>query len=127
MVILCGLAILIVFMVLTNLSNIFVQGKMKELLIMRANGFSKAQVNGYLLSETVVTTVTGLVLGTLAGIPFAALMVRMCESDKMTMVRSPFVLAWVIAVSAGALFAFIINAMAFKKTGKIKVIDITKY
>ena len=126
-IILCGLAILIVFMVLTNLSNIFVAGKMKELLIMKANGFSSGQVTGYLLRETVVTTVLGLLLGTGLGIPFAAMIVRMIESDKMTMIRSPFALAWVIAVCAGTLFSVVINGYAFRKTRKINVIDITRY
>ena len=100
---------------------------MKELLIMKANGFSSGQVTGYLLRETVVTTVLGLLLGTGLGIPFAAMIVRMIESDKMTMIRSPFALAWVIAVCAGTLFSVVINGYAFRKTRKINVIDITRY
>jgi ABC-type antimicrobial peptide transport system permease subunit len=54
--------------VLMNLTNIYFLQKKQELTIMRINGFTVREVIGYMLRETVVTTLVGIVCGIGAGL-----------------------------------------------------------
>ena len=115
-----AISILMSFMILTNLANIFINRKKKELIVMRINGFSIAKTKNYLIKETIITTVTGLVLGTGLGIIFFAKMaIKATEGIDIQFVRSIYPEAWIIAVALESLFALIIYWLAFKKVEKL--------
>ncbi len=120
-------SIILSFMILLNLSNILVAHRMKELLTMRVNGFAYNQVIGYLVRELVVTTSLGLFLGLLIGIPTTMIIMPAVESQGFMYLRKVYVLAWALALFCNALFAVIINALAFRKINKVPLTDITKY
>lgn len=120
-------AIMLSFMILLNLSNILVAHRMKELLTMRVNGFSNAQVIGYLVREIFVTTSLGLGLGLLIGIPVALGIIRNVESNGFMFLRKVYPMAWVWSITCNVLFALVINAVAFQKIKKVPLTDITKY
>ena len=54
------LSVLMSMFVLLNLVNIFVNRRRNEVIIMAVNGFSWSEQIGYLLKETIATTVSGL-------------------------------------------------------------------
>lgn len=115
-----GISILMSFMILTNLANIFINRKKKELIVMRINGFSIAKTKGYLIKETVITTIAGLVLGTTLGIlVFSKTAIMAMEGNDIQFVRALNPKAWVIAVVLESLFALIIYWIAFKKVEKL--------
>ena len=100
---------------------------MKELLVMRVNGFSMLQVVGYLAREAVLVTGLGIALGIVAGIPFATFMIKQVEMAEFMFDRGPFPVAWIISGILCALFSLIINTIAFGRIKWIPVTDILKY
>ncbi|MBQ9303634.1 ABC transporter permease [Butyrivibrio sp.] len=122
-----GFSIILSFMILLNLSNILVAHRMKELLTMRVNGFSNAEVIGYLVREVLVTMGLGIMLGLLIGIPATSVIIRSVESDGFMFLRKTYASAWILAVSCETLFTLIINTISFSRVNKVPLSDITKY
>lgn len=119
-----GIAILMSFMILSNLANIFLNRKKTELTVMRINGFSIKQTKGYLSKETVVTTIAGLVLGVVAGSILTPFVIRTMEQPDLQFIRSFHPVAWVAAVALEALFAAIINGLVFRKVKDLNFRDV---
>lgn len=119
-----GIAILMSFMILTNLANIFLNRKKTELTVMRINGFSIKQTKGYLARETVVTTAAGLILGVIVGAIATPFIIMMQEQPDLQFIRSFHPLAWIAAVVMEALFAVLINSFVFRKVKDLNFRDI---
>lgn len=122
-----GFSIILSFMILLNLSNILVAHRMKELLTMKVNGFSNAEVIGYLVREVLLTTGLGIILGLLVGIPATYFIIQGVESEGFMFLRKTYVAAWALAVSCEVIFALLIYSISFSKIKKIPLTDITKY
>ena len=122
-----ALAAALNFLIMINLTNIQVSRRMKELLVMRVNGFSLRQVVGYLIRESLFTTIVGIVISVVGGIPFAVLLVRAISTTNITLSDAVSVVAWVISVLMSALFAFIIDAISFSRVRKVPIANITQY
>ncbi len=121
---LTGLAILMSIFVLANLTNIFVSRRRKELVIMRVNGFSMKQGIGYLIRETLTTTLLGFVIAVGLGGTISLFLVRLIEQPDAMLDRRFMPLCWVAAILMEGLFAACINAFVFRKVRNIKVTDI---
>ena len=119
-----GIAIIMSFMILTNLANIFLNRKKTELTVMRINGFSIKQTKGYLAKETVVTTAAGVILGVICGAAFTPFIIRMIEQPDLQFIRSFHPVAWVAAVAMEVLFSTIINSMVFRKVKDLNFRDV---
>ena len=111
--------------VLMNLTNIYILQKLRELTIMRINGFTTKEVIGYCLRETVVTTAIGIVLGIGLGAWIGYQIVRSLEQSFKQLDRSVSVLAWLIGAALTAAFAVIVNAIALKKVKTLKLTDLS--
>jgi len=123
-VVITGMAILISFMILTNLSNIFLNRRKTELSVMRVNGFSVKQAKGYLRKETVITTAAGLALGVVLGALLTPPVMTMLQQPDMELVKSFHTVAWVSAVAIETVFALLINSLVFSKVKKLNLRDI---
>ncbi|MBR0119311.1 MAG: ABC transporter permease, partial [Eubacterium sp.] len=110
------------FLIMINLTNIQVSRRMKELLVMRVNGFSVRQVIGYLIRESLFTTIVGIVLSVAGGIPFSMVLVSAISNTSIMLPDEPSVVAWTLSVLLGALFAFIIDFISFRKVKKVSII-----
>ena len=119
-----GIAILMSFMILTNLANIFLNRKKTELTVMRINGFSIKQTRGYLAKETVVTTVIGVVLGVLLGAVGAPVIIKMVEQPDLQFIRTFHIFAWIAAVVLVVIFSVIINTLVFRKVKNLNLRDV---
>ena len=120
-----GIAIIMSFMILTNLANIFLNRKKTELIVMRINGFSIKKTIGYLAKETVLTTIIGVALGVTCGAIFTPLLIRVMEQPDLQFIRTFHPLAWIIAVILEAAFAITVNSIVFNKVKKLNLKDIT--
>ena len=119
-----GIAILISFMILTNLANIYLTRKKTELSVMRVNGFSIKQAKGYLSRESIFTTAIGLALGLLFGwLVTPSLIFRMQQPD-LEFVKSFHVIAWAAAVGLETLFSIVINSFVYRKVKDLNLRDI---
>jgi ABC-type antimicrobial peptide transport system permease subunit len=119
-----GIAIIMSFMILSNLANIFLNRKKTELTVMRINGFSIKQTKGYLSRETIVTTAVGVILGVLVGAVLAPLVIKTMEQPDLQFVRTFHVVAWVAAVVLEVLFSIVINSFVFRKVKDLNFRDV---
>lgn len=119
-----GIAILMSFMILTNLANIFLNRKKTELTVMRINGFSIRQTKGYLARESVLTTVIGLAAGVLAGSLLSPVFIRILEPADLQFDRTYQLAAWIVAVGLEGLFALIIYSSTFRRIRNLNLRDL---
>ena len=118
-------AVLMSFIILTNLANIFINRKKKELTVMRINGFTISETINYLTKEAIATTVIGLLLGVLMGaFVVAPLLVRLIEPAECMFIRSPNLISWIAAVLIEGLFALVINTSVFRKVRTLSFRDV---
>ena len=96
-------------MVLTNLTNIYIMQKKRELVVMRINGFTVKEVIGYCTRETIVTTIAGIVLGIALGSDIAYRIVRSMEQAFIRFDRGVSPLAWLY----GALITVLLAASTY--------------
>lgn len=109
------MSVLMSFMILTNLANIYITRKKKELIVMRINGFSIKETIRYLAKETVLTTVLGAVLALIMGYFLGIVPIHVLEQPDAQFIRSFNVKAWIIAIVVESVFSMIINSMVFRK------------
>ena len=124
-IVMTGLSILMAVFVLLNLVSIFVVRRKNELIIMAVNGFTYRQRIGYLLRETVTTTLLGLIFGTAAGCFLTSYLVRVIEPVEAMFDRSIQPLAWLIACGLETIFVLLINFFAFRRVKKYQLTDLT--
>jgi ABC-type antimicrobial peptide transport system permease subunit len=121
-----GLSFMAIFMmgiIMTNLTNIFVSKRLKDIAIMRINGFSMKETMMYLARETIIINLIGIASGVVVGSTVAYIIIRMMEQPDMMLARSFSIPAWIIAVVLTALASLVINAIAFRKTKKLSLTD----
>ena len=117
------LAAIMAGVVLTNLTNIYIMQKKRELVVMRINGFTVKEVIGYCTRETIVTTIAGIVLGIALGSGIAYRIVRSMEQAFIRFDRSVSPLAWLYGALITVLFTVIINAIVLRKVKHLKLTD----
>lgn len=110
--------------VLMNLTNIYIMQKKRELVIMRVNGFTTAEVIGYVLRETVFTTAVGIIVGIGVGSVVVYSIIRMLEQTMIQFDRRVNPVAWLIAAALTVLFTVIVNMIALRKVKHLKLTDI---
>ena len=124
-VVITAIAIIMSFMILTNLANIFFARKKNELTIMRINGFTIKQTKQYLIKETIITIVIGILLGLILGYFLTLPIIKTLEQQDVMYVRDLDVKGWLIAIAVESIFAFMIYTLVFKKVEKLNFREIT--
>ena len=119
-----GIAIVMSFMILTNLANILVMRKKNELTVMRVNGFSVGQTTYYLSLQAAISTIAGLAIGALIGSLVASKAVMLLEPADLQFDRDYHAAAWFIAVGLEGLFAIIIYSNSFRRIKDFSLRDI---
>ena len=107
------------FLILSNLANILLSKKKKELIVMRINGFSIGKTIKYLASETVVTTLIGIVVGLILGGLLASYIINFLGDLDIQFVQDYNVKAWVVAFVLESIFATIIYGVVFSRVRKL--------
>ena len=114
-ILLIVLAAIMASVVLLNLANLYVMQKKKELCIMRINGFTIFETTIYAAKEVIVTTIAGIAVGLLSGMGLAYWIIRTLEQPHIQLVRTPNPISLILSAVITLLFAFIVNALAFRK------------
>ena len=110
--------------VLLNLTNIYILQKKRELTIMRVNGFTTQEVISYVTRETVITTISGIILGLIAGSAIGYRIVRALEQSFFRLERGVCFSGWLYAAAMTVLFTVIVNVIALRKVKDLKLTDV---
>jgi len=111
--------------ILTNLTNIYIRQKTRELAVMRVNGFTVREVIRYMLGETYVTTALGILLGCVVGSALGIWIVGSFQSPVFRFVAEPNATSCLISAAITLLFVAIINILALRKVKDLKLTDIS--
>ena len=110
-------------LVLLNQISMYISSKARELAVMRVNGYTLSQTKAYVYKDNVVLILLGLLAGCLFGVSMAYIDVRVIEAGAEHYVRSPNLLACLLACAIMAVFAVAVNLIALRK---IKHLNLTK-
>ncbi len=122
-ILLLVIAGLMAYFILLNITKMYVNQKTRELTIMRINGFTVKEVKRYLNTETIITSLIGILLGIGIGALMGYIVIRFIEMPHAQFVRDPFVLGWVISSVITAVFTVVINAFGTRKVKNLKLTD----
>ncbi len=117
---LAGIAALMAGGVLINLLYLQYYRKKSSLVIMRINGFTPAETAGYVLGESVVTHLVGIVLGIFGGTWLSRYILRLMEGRQFHIIRSPQPVAWLIGGLILLIFSAVIHAIIVKAVVNLK-------
>ena len=119
-----GIAAVMAGVVQLNLTNMYVLQKKRELTIMRINGFTVKEVIGYMLRETILTTILGILFGIAAGTGVAYSIVRTLEQSFLKLDRTPDLIAWLCGAVLTIVFTVIVNAIALRNVKNLRLTDV---
>ena len=123
-ILLLVIAGLMAYFILLNITKMYVNQKTRELTIMRINGFTVKEVKRYLNTETIITTIIGIMLGIGVGALMGYIVIRFIEMPHAQFVRTPYILGWVISAAITAVFSIVINAFGTRKVKDLKLTDV---
>lgn len=110
-------------LVLLNQISMYISSKARELAVMRVNGYTLSQTKAYVYKDNVVLIVLGLLAGCLFGVAMAYIDIRVIEAGAEHYVRSPNLLACLLACGIMVVFAVAVNLIALRR---IKHLNLTK-
>ena len=117
---LAGIAALMAGGVLLNLVYLQYYRRKRSLVIMRINGFTTGETSGYVLGESAITHVLGILLGIVGGTWFARRVIFLVEGRQLHIVRSAQPLAWLLSVGVMLLFSAAIHAVIVRAVVRLK-------
>ena len=106
--------------VLINLIYLQYYRKKGSLVIMRINGFTAMETAGYVLGESILTHVVGIVFGILGGTWLSGRILRLMEGRQFHIIRDPQIAAWVVATVILLFFSVIIHSVIVRAVVKLK-------
>ena len=106
--------------VLLNLIYLQYYRKKRSLVIMRINGFTARETAGYVLGESAVTHILGIVLGILGGAWLGRRIICLMEARQLHIVRHVQPMGWLLSVCIMLLFSFVIHAVIVRAVVRLK-------
>ena len=117
---LAGVAALMAGGVLVNLIYLQYYRKKGSLVVMRINGFTPAETVGYVLGESVITHIVGMVLGIIGGTWFSGRILSLMEGRQFHVIRTAQPVAWLFAAIIMLAFSVIIHAVIVRAVIRLK-------
>ena len=109
--------------IITNLINIYILQKKRELTVMRINGFTTKEVKSYVSREAIFTTAVGSVIGIVVAILLARAIIPALGKSYSQFILTPNIWAILISVAITSLFTLIIYKIALRKVKNLKLTD----
>lgn len=117
---------LLAFIVLYNLSNININERKRELASLKVLGFYDGEVNSYVMRETVILTVFGILVGVILGKVLHGFVIQTCEIDAVMFGRLIKLESYVISGVLTLMFSLFICFFMYFKLKKIDMIESLK-
>ena len=117
---------LLAFIVLYNLSNININERKRELASLKVLGFYDGEVNSYVMKETIILTLLGIVFGVGLGIVLHGFIIITCEVDAVMFGRLIKPISFFLSGGITLIFSLIICFIMYFKLKKIDMIESLK-
>ena len=117
---------LLAFVVLYNLSNVNISERIRELATIKVLGFYDKEVYKYVNRETIILTITGIILGLGGGYLLNFYIIGTCEIDMLRFVRVIDPLSYLYAILITVAFTIIVNIFTYFALKKIDMIGSLK-
>ncbi|MBQ6927754.1 MAG: hypothetical protein IJQ36_05530 [Oscillospiraceae bacterium] len=124
MLMLLGLAAVMAYFIVMNLSVTYIQKKTRELTIMRINGFTVRECVAYVSWDLIVTTLAGILLGLVAGHILGERVLPVTEGPFMRFVHEPDLRTYLYAALITAGFSALVSSTALRRVKDLKLSDI---
>ena len=122
---LLGLAGVMAYFIVMNLSVTYIHRKTKELTIMRVNGFTVRECVVYVSWDLIVTTLIGILLGLVGGHFMGQTVLPVTEGPYMHFVHEPDLRTYLYSALITAGFSALISSAALRRVKNLKLSDIT--
>ena len=123
-VLLLGLAGVMAYFIVMNLSVTYIQKKTRELTVMRINGFTVRECVTYVSWDLIVTTLLGTLLGLVVGHFLALLIIPVPEGPYMQFVHDPDLRTYLFSALITIGFSALISGAALRRVKFLKLSDI---
>lgn len=117
---------LLAFIVLYNLSNININERKRELASLKVLGFYDNEVNSYVMRETILLTLIGILFGIVLGVVLHQFVIVTCEVEEMMFGRLIKGISYLYSGLLTLLFSVIISTVMYFKLKKINMIESLK-
>ena len=117
-------AAMMAYFVLLNLTNMYLNKKQKELVVMRICGFTVKEVVRYVSLESVVTTIGGIIIGLGLGSLLGDIIVYSVEQTQICFFHQIDLPGWIFSALITLVYAAVIDIIAFRKIPHYKLYDI---
>ena len=121
---LLGLAGVMSYFIVMNLSVTYIQQKTRELTIMRINGFSVKECVIYVSWDLLITTFAGILAGIVAGHFLGEMVLPVTEGPYMRFVHDPLLRTYLYAALITAGFSALISSASLRRIKHLKLSDI---
>lgn len=112
-------------LVLLNQISMYITRKARELAVMRVNGYTLAQTRAYVYKDNIVLIILGLILGCVFGSVMAYIDIRVIEAGAEHYVRTPNLLACLLACVIMAVFAVAVNIIALRRINHLSLTNVS--
>lgn len=121
---LLGLAGVMAYFIVMNLSVTYIQQKTLELTIMRINGFTVRECVSYVSWDLLITTFAGILLGLVAGHFLGQRVLPVTEGPYMKFVHDPDIRTYLYAALITAGFSVLVSSAALRRVKDLKLSDV---
>ena len=122
---LLGLAGVMAYFIVMNLSVTYIHRKTKELTIMRINGFTVRECVTYVSWDLVITTLLGTLLGLVGGHFLGQLILPVTEGPYMQFVHDPDLRSYLFSALITVGFSALISSAALRRVKYLKLSDVS--
>ena len=117
---------LLSFVILYNLSYINVSERKREIATLKVLGFTDKEVDNYIVKETIILTIIGIILGLVFGIFLTRIIVNTIEISQVRFLRDIKLLSYLVTSGFILGFTFIVNFITHFALKKIDMIESLK-
>ncbi len=119
-----ALAVLMAFIVIMNLIDMFIKEKKYELIVLMINGFRAKSAKAYIYVDTIILTLIGTLLGLALGIVMGNISLSAYNTASIYFEGGINAQASIIGVGLTFLLVYIVTVFSIKKINQFKLGDI---
>ncbi|MEG0657371.1 FtsX-like permease family protein [Anaerorhabdus sp.] len=117
---------LLAFVVLSNLTNVNISERQREIATLKVLGFNRKEVNMYIYKENLILTFIGSIFGLGLGVILHKFIILMVEMDYIMFGRDVTIISLILSVLITMFFALVVNFFMTFKLRKIQMVESLK-